>query len=675
MLNHAIEYLEMGFSVIPVKRSDKKPYIKWSEYQDRHPTHEEIERWWSAWPDANVAVICGKISGIFVIDADGPKGIDWINAHLPKTGVYSITGKGIHAVFKIPEGVTIKNAVRLAPEVDIRGEGGYFIVPPSIHENGHKYQWRFIMDGWDDLLEFDPYTKVQGNLGLDLTMAKTLPVNEPVTEGMRNDTLAKLAGSWISKGLDDEEVIILAKAWNENNTPPLDEKELIRTVKSIRKRHQTHHPIVIPETESEKGGGKNIPDTLLSPSGVLQEIMDYIEVNSTVSVPIFSLAAAIITLGTVIGQKVQTETGLRTNIYGIVLGYSGTGKNAPFNSIPQLLLRTDAARTLGPTELTSSTSILKWLADADQKICMLMLDEIGLVLKGLKTPNSSAADIPRLLTKLFSSTDRPETKSYANGDILTVPWHNLSLFGASTPERFWEAITPGEVSDGFLARVLVFESLHDAPFPKGITAFHENPMLVENINKLYNIRVDIDHNRGNLVNIPIPKIIPRSIKAQELLNQYQKKWHELKNENKTDAISSIYGRCGEHAAKLSLIHAVSLDRENTKEVSFDSIKWACELVEHLSEHLIEQIQNNVADTEIHRWKQKILKSIREASFKNRNKYFGATIRDLQRGSCRGILVSELKKFLDSLILSEEIGAGEYTASNGRKVSYYYMAKK
>jgi hypothetical protein len=64
-------------------------------------------------------------------------------------------------------------------------------------------------------------------------------------------------------------------------------------------------------------------------------------------------------LGNVAGQKIQTETGLRTNIYSIALGYSGAGKNAPFSCLPQLLARTGASMTLGPTELTSSTAILR----------------------------------------------------------------------------------------------------------------------------------------------------------------------------------------------------------------------------------------------------------------------------------------------------------------------------
>jgi len=101
ILDAALEYLDKGFSVIPVGR-DKRPLVKWEEFQKRHATREEVEAWWEKWPNANVAIICGKISGIFCVDADGDKGKQWIGDNLPVTGVYSITQKGVHAIFLVP---------------------------------------------------------------------------------------------------------------------------------------------------------------------------------------------------------------------------------------------------------------------------------------------------------------------------------------------------------------------------------------------------------------------------------------------------------------------------------------------------------------------------------------------------------------------------------------------
>ena len=81
-----------------------------------------------------------------------------------------------------------------------------------------------------------------------------------------------------------------------------------------------------------------IPNEIINPGGLLQDLIEYIEKNSSVAVPFFSVAASVTLLGSICGQKFQTETGLRTNLYSISLGYSGTGKNAPFSCLPNLIL-------------------------------------------------------------------------------------------------------------------------------------------------------------------------------------------------------------------------------------------------------------------------------------------------------------------------------------------------
>ena len=73
ILEAAIRYQQMGFSVIPVKR-DKKPLIAWTKYQNEAASKAQIEKWWRTWPMANVAIVTGAISGIDVIDVDSDKG-------------------------------------------------------------------------------------------------------------------------------------------------------------------------------------------------------------------------------------------------------------------------------------------------------------------------------------------------------------------------------------------------------------------------------------------------------------------------------------------------------------------------------------------------------------------------------------------------------------------------
>lgn len=66
---------KQGFSVIPLRR-DKKPLLVWQEFQTRLPSDGELEDWFlRRWPDANLGIVTGALSGLVVVDADGEAGL------------------------------------------------------------------------------------------------------------------------------------------------------------------------------------------------------------------------------------------------------------------------------------------------------------------------------------------------------------------------------------------------------------------------------------------------------------------------------------------------------------------------------------------------------------------------------------------------------------------------
>lgn len=140
MLQHALKYLKMGWSVIPLRPSGKEPLIPWQEYQKRLPTEQEVLEWWSQWPTANIGLVTGSISNLLVLDADGEKGLKYLQEVDFKSPVTVISGKGKHLYFKWSEGIR-NSASKIAEGVDIRGEGGYCVLPPSSHPNGLRYRW------------------------------------------------------------------------------------------------------------------------------------------------------------------------------------------------------------------------------------------------------------------------------------------------------------------------------------------------------------------------------------------------------------------------------------------------------------------------------------------------------------------------------------------------------
>jgi len=137
-----------NFSVIPMG-PDKKPFIRWKKYQKTLPTENEIRIWWQKWPEANIGIITGKLSGIAVIDVDAEEGKQAISKYIPDSCEFPMCETprgGQHFYFRYPENVNLRNNCRAVPDCDLRAEGGYVLAPPSKGENGKRYQWHSLLD-------------------------------------------------------------------------------------------------------------------------------------------------------------------------------------------------------------------------------------------------------------------------------------------------------------------------------------------------------------------------------------------------------------------------------------------------------------------------------------------------------------------------------------------------
>lgn len=125
----------------------KKPRI--TEWQKRATTNEaSLREWWRKWPDANICIVTGAASGFIVLDIDPKHGGDASltelleeYGELPPTLRAATGGGGQHLLFEHP-GVAIRNSISFLGEgLDIRGDGGYIVAPPSLHESGRIYEW------------------------------------------------------------------------------------------------------------------------------------------------------------------------------------------------------------------------------------------------------------------------------------------------------------------------------------------------------------------------------------------------------------------------------------------------------------------------------------------------------------------------------------------------------
>jgi len=145
----AEDYAKSGWFIFPLRPRDKTPLTAHG-LKDATNKVDVIRQWWAKAPEANIGLNCGK-SGIVVIDLDKRgehdgcqewETINHMQGPFPKTSTSLTGGGGRHLLFKSPDGLSIKNSAgRLAPGIDVRGDGGYIVLPPSIHPSGKPYQW------------------------------------------------------------------------------------------------------------------------------------------------------------------------------------------------------------------------------------------------------------------------------------------------------------------------------------------------------------------------------------------------------------------------------------------------------------------------------------------------------------------------------------------------------
>ncbi len=245
----ALAYAARGWSVIPIEPRGKRPLVAWQQFQQRRAGADEIAAWFARWPNANVGIVTGAVSQLAVIDIDAQHGglqsaaaIEQQYGALPRTPEAITGGGGRHLYFAHAQ-PPLHNRVGLRPGIDLRGEGGCVVAPPSVHPSGRRYAWASGR-GPDDvpLALLPPWW-------FDLTRAAARGGHGPghwrdlvragVAEGERNSTLASLTGHLLWHGVEPQVALELLLAWNRVRCrPPLPDDEVAQVVQSIARLHE-----------------------------------------------------------------------------------------------------------------------------------------------------------------------------------------------------------------------------------------------------------------------------------------------------------------------------------------------------------------------------------------------------------------------------------------------------
>lgn len=235
VVNFARAYAGKGWQTFPCLEKDKKPMVKWA---DMATTEDNmLTGWWETTPNANIGIACGKRSGIVVVDVDKDHdGYDSLTdlilkyGPLPETPVSKTGSGGEHIFFKHP-GFEIRNSAgKLGKGIDIRGDGGYVVAPPSLHPNGQQYQW--VVKPSQTPLADMPEWMIE--ILREKNEVKEPTLNGSVISGERNNALTQLAGSMRRKGHSEDGIFAALTVFNrERCSPPLSDGEVLLISKSV----------------------------------------------------------------------------------------------------------------------------------------------------------------------------------------------------------------------------------------------------------------------------------------------------------------------------------------------------------------------------------------------------------------------------------------------------------
>ena len=245
MMRTAIALAQKGMAVFPCRPQDKRPATA-NGLKDATTDLDMIRQWWRQEPQFNLAIATGAVSGIFVVDVDGLdaevelRKLEAEQGGLPGT-IEAITARGRHVYFRSPEMPVRNSAGKIAPGIDVRGDGGYVLAPPSIHPTGRRYEWS--VDCASALADapawrLDKVSPPAKGAALPLPPeAWRELVAKDAAEGTRDCTIAKLAGHLLRRRIDPFVALELLQTWNVTRcVPPLPAADIERIVASVAGR-------------------------------------------------------------------------------------------------------------------------------------------------------------------------------------------------------------------------------------------------------------------------------------------------------------------------------------------------------------------------------------------------------------------------------------------------------
>lgn len=656
ILRSARKYIERGFPVVPIPPRQKGPVLDgWQKLRIDSP-----DGWFQE--NSNIGIILGN--GLICVDLDHPVAVELATEYLPQTGLIAGRANGgkTHWFYRV-QGTFKKVAFTSECKqkiVEILGDGQQVVVGPSIHPSGDVY----------DNLEGEPATVDAAEIVEACRLLSMRCFSMLGLEPKKQKPQANEKSTWTSTAVTD-----LRQTLNDHGAEILGDGETKDGCSGyfVRCPRESSHTSKNGEKDcmvwtGPKGGwqarclhtscgidswaefrsaldpfwidaeqvddaaiagimamGSNDPkqqkpepvnpdamtDIFYQIPGLIGDMIAYHREYAPRPRPELSLAASIALMGAVTGRKIQTKSGMRTNVYCVGLAPSGSGKEKPRNNNVMAIMQAGMMNYLGSENPASDAALIEELSEHPAKL--IQIDEVSRYFSTLKNAGNNSTHLKNIFTRFLELTGQAENpawtpKGYADKrKSKTICHPHLCIYGTSTSDGFWASVAASDAVDGFLARMMVIEADRNYPRLRDVET-KETPGSVIDVLKDWNKFVPPSGNLGD--QFPQAVTIHMDSAATDRIQSHSD-GIEDRLQDEPDDHKAIWSRASALAKRLSLIFAASRGPFGIAVTLEDAIA-AVRLANWCTRLLIRRVFTHVAANESDSEKKRVLEIIRRS---------------------------------------------------------------
>ena len=384
--------------------------------------------------------------------------------------------------------------------------------------------------------------------------------------------------------------------------------------------------------------------------GLVGRIADWIVSSANFQQPLLAMGAALCIVGTVAGRHLAGPTKSGTHLYVIGVAPTGAGKDHPAKSVARALMASKLTNLIGPGNLKSDSAIVN--AVIRSPACVCAIDEFGAFLARGKNRGASTHEqgISAILRQLWgSSLDAVATAEKASEQFKILHSPALSIYGTSTADELYDALSDADTRNGLLNRFLVLESLkRPARIAPEIDRSAVPDEITDGLNAIYwrhgHLESSPYHGAGDVAITADPATVPwRDDEAEgefDALQRHITAWMDDEPDNERFLV-----RTAEMALRIATIRAIGVDAR-APSISIDDMQWGAAMAMQSAHAMIEGARDRIAENDRQKWSLRVIRVIKERSL--------ASARDIQM-TIRGALRSaEIKDILAALLEAERI---------------------